>query len=195
MIGTHKALEVFPTPSGERTSSFPTKYSTLCLAVSSTQSGATVVAGGDDGALHIYVLGASGDLRETNTLSTAGPQPSSLSFSPSGALLAAGHANGKITVYSTSDWSVAISRWSAHTGKVMGIAWRPDGKYAVSGALDTAVFLWSVDKPGKRVSVGNAHKEGCNGVAWLGASGGQEERVVSVGMDAAVKVWKVDGLE
>ena len=110
-------------------------------------------------------------------------------------MLAAGHANGKITVYSTKDWGVAISRWSSHTGKVTGISWRADGRYAVSGALDTSVFVWSVEKPGKRVSVGAAHKEGVNGVVWLEAGGKVEERVVSAGMDAAVKVWKVEGLE
>jgi len=39
------------------------------------------------------------------------------------------------------------------------------------------------------VSVGSAHKEGVNGVAWLGP-----DRVVSVGEDAAVKVWVVEGV-
>ena len=73
----------------------------------------------------------------------------------------------------------------------MGIGWRADGKYAVSGALDTQVFVWSVEKPGKRISVGNAHKEGVNGVCWLGTEG---DRVVSAGMDACVKMWSVEGL-
>ena len=188
VVGTHKAIEVFNTGSGTRpSSSLPTKFSTLCLASSEKQN--IVAAGGDDNAIHIYSL-ASSELKHSSSLPTQGLQPSALSFSPDGSMLAVGHANGKITVYGTADWTVAVSRWSSHTGKVMGIAWRADGKFAASGALDTAVFVWSVDKPGKRVSVANAHKEGVNGVAWDG-----DGKVVSVGMDAAVKVWEVGGLQ
>lgn len=70
------------------------------------------------------------------------------------------------------------------------IDWDETGQRAVSGSLDTMIFVWSVRKPGQRVSVGGAHKEGVNGVRWAG-----EGRVVSVGGDAAVKVWKVEGVE
>jgi WD repeat-containing protein 1 (actin-interacting protein 1) len=185
IVATHQAIQVFDSSSGKAASALPTKFSSLCIATFES----TIAAGGDDGSVHIYSL-SSGTLKQSTSISTQGPMPSTLSFSPDGSLLAVGHANGKITVYQTSDWSVSISRWSAHTGKVMSIAWRKDGKFAASGALDTSVFVWSIAKPGKRITVANSHKEGVNGVAWEG-----DDKVISAGMDAAVKVWKVDGLE
>lgn len=73
-------------------------------------------------------------------------------------------------------------------------AWSADGEFAVSGALDTNLHCWSLKKPGKRVKVGGAHKDGVNGVVWVGGEGGKGE-VVSLGADAAVKRWRVEGLE
>jgi WD repeat-containing protein 1 (actin-interacting protein 1) len=45
--------------------------------------------------------------------------------------------------------------------------------------------------PGKRVKAPNAHKDGVNGVCWVEGS----TKVVSVGGDAAVKIWKVENLQ
>lgn len=144
-----------------------------------------VAVGGDDKAVHIF----SHDLKpiSASPRNMTGPI-STLSFSPSGSHLAAGATNGKIYVYSTSDWSVATDRWSAHTARVTCIAWDERGENAVSGSLDTNVFVWSLKDPGKRVKAGNAHKDGVNGVAWT-AKG-----VLSTGGDATVKAWKVSGL-
>ena len=111
-------------------------------------------------------------------------------------MLAAGTAAGKIYVYKVSSGitgaltgSVSVElvtdRWSAHTGKVTSIAWKPDGSGAVSGSLDTNIHVWSLKEPGKRVKATNAHKEGVNGIAWIG------ETVYSTGADAAVKKWRV----
>ena len=166
-----------------------TKYAPACIAA----HGEMVVVGGDDAALHVYALNAgSGTLAHQADIKQSGPQPTALAFAPGGKLLAAGFSNGKILVYDSTkgdEWPVALSRWSAHTARVTGIAWRADGKYATSGALDAAVFVWSWDDPGKRVSVTAAHKEGVNAVCWQG-----NKKVVSVGMDAAVKTWDVEGL-
>ena len=117
--------------------------------------------------------------------------PSTLSFSGDGSHLAVGLSNGKIFVYSNSSgsWTLETNRWSAHTARVTSIAWSPDGKKAVSGALDTNVFVWSLADPGKRVKALNAHKEGVLSVEWS-----EEDKVISCGADATVKVWKVDGI-
>jgi WD40 repeat protein len=116
---------------------------------------------------------------------------SALAFSPDGSHLAVGLSSGKIFVYSNSSgsWTLETNRWSAHTARVTCVAWSPDGKKAVSGALDTSVFVWSLADPGKRVKALNAHKEGVGGVVWA-----EEGKVISCGADAAVKVWKVEGV-
>ena len=184
IVGTHKSIQVFDA-SGKEASILTTIFSTQCLVASNNM----VVAGADDASIHIYTLSGN-KLTGHETIPTGDSQPSTLAFTTDGSMLAVGHTNGKITVYSTSDWTVAVSRWSAHTGKVQSIAWRKDGKFAASGALDTNLFVWSVEKPGKRIVASNSHKEGVNAVAWDG-----DDKVVSAGVDAAVKVWNVHGLE
>jgi WD40 repeat protein len=183
IVATHKAIEVFT--AGKKTVSLNTTFSATCIAASKD----LIAVGTDEQSLRIYTL-SSNTLKQTHSIPSLPSQPSALAFSPSGHHLALGLSSGKITVYDTSDWSVAISRWSAHTGKVMSIAWDKEGKRAVSGGLDCSVYVWSVKDQGGRVAVNNAHKDGINGVAW--AEGG---RVVSVGGDAAVKAWKVEGVE
>jgi WD40 repeat protein len=72
---------------------------------------------------------------------------------------------------------------------VTSLCWSPDGKKAVSGSLDTNVCVWSLANPGNRVKAMNAHKEGVGAVVWV-----EDGRVVSCGADAAVKVWRVEGV-
>ncbi|KFY83441.1 hypothetical protein V498_08070, partial [Pseudogymnoascus sp. VKM F-4517 (FW-2822)] len=139
--------------------------------------------------VHIFTVSSSGTLTPSTVLSKSTAKVTALSFSPSGALLAAGNSSGKIVVYDTGSWEVATDRWSAHTARIQSIAWNAAGTHAVSGGLDTNVHIWSVGQPGKRVKAANAHKDGVNGVVWAG-----EGKVASVGGDAAVKLWKVEGL-
>ena len=179
-VATHRGIEIFK--DGQRTAAVQTNYSANAIAVTDQ----VVAVACDDNCLRLYstALALQKEVQEPSSLITT------LSFSPDGSLLAAGFSNGKITVYKSEDWSVAISRWSSHTGRVTSIAWNQAGTYAASGALDQNIFVWSVAKPGSRVNAPNAHKDGVNGVSWID----KDSRVASVGGDAAVKIWKVGGL-
>jgi len=85
---------------------------------------------------------------------------------------------------------LVTDRWSsAHTGKITCLAWDETGTRAVSGSLDTNIFVWSLKDPGARVKATNAHKEGVNGIAWLG------DKIISTGADATVKTWSTSGLK
>lgn len=178
---------------GEEDGELPLKTSPTALAA----HGTTVAIGGDDSSLRIFTVLPGKAPRQAaiiDQVSTSGI--SALAFSLDGSLLAAGTANGKIFVYKLSSGITGLvtgsmslelvtDRWTAHTAKVTSISFSPDGQHAVSGSLDTNVYLWSLKEPGKRVSAANAHKEGVNGVAWLGTS------VYSVGADAAMRKWAV----
>lgn len=200
IVATHKGLSLWKNSQLEQT--FPTKYTPSALAASNT----IIAVGGDDLSLHIYTTSPSSSSSTPSTTPTPTPlsplqtlsEPSSpittLSFSPNGNFLAAGFSSGKITVYDTTSWSPTITRWSSHTGRVTSIAWNDAGTHAISAGLDTNLFLWSVAKPGRRVGVSNAHTDGVNGVVWVWAEKEKKgtEKVVSVGGDAAVKVWGVE---
>ncbi|KAJ2901752.1 putative WD repeat-containing protein C9G1.05 [Zalerion maritima] len=153
-------------------------------------SGEFVAVGGDGNAVVIYSSSGS-SLKETGTkLTTSTSAISALSFSADGKYLAAGNNAGKVIAFRTSDWGVETTRWGAHTAKITSVQWNAAGTHAVSGSLDTHVYVWSLAKPGERVKVLNAHKDGVTGVGWLG-----DGRVVSTGGDAAVKIWVVKGLK
>jgi WD repeat-containing protein 1 (actin-interacting protein 1) len=159
-----------------------------CIAT----AGELVAVGSDDKRVRIFKAGSPASYDAMTELKDPTHPVSTLAFSDDGTHLAAGLSNGKIFVYAftSGSWALETNRWSAHTARVTSIAWSPDGKKAVSGGLDTNVFIWRLKDPGKRVKVLNAHKEGVGAVVWV-----DEKRVVSCGADAAVKVWGVEGVE
>lgn len=168
----------------------------LALKASPTSlaaNGSTVAIGASDSSLSIFAVPADRAPKLIASLDKVSAAPlTALSFAPDGPMVAAGDSVGKIFVYRLSGSSLELvtNRWSsAHTAKISWIAWNKTGTHAVSGSLDTNIFAWSLRDPGARVKAGNAHKEGVNGIAWVG------EKVVSCGADATVKVWEVCGLK
>ncbi|SMR56478.1 unnamed protein product [Zymoseptoria tritici ST99CH_3D1] len=174
---------------GAEVSQHKTPSPPTCIAASN----ALIATGSDDKTVHILDASTPTSLKELTILKDPTSAISALAFSPSGTHLAVGLSNGKIFVYNNTStsgtWTLETNRWSAHTARVTSIAWSPDSKKAVSGALDTNVFVWSLADPGKRIKALNAHQGGVGGVVWT-----EEGRVISSGADAAVKVWKVEGL-
>ncbi|KAI5922703.1 WD repeat domain-containing protein [Camillea tinctor] len=154
--------------------------------------GALVAVGTGAHAVRLYKSTGT-TLTQTAEVKNSTAPISALAFSRDGALLAAGNTAGKIYAYKVGSGELALAtdRWSAHTGRVTGIAWNAQGTHAVSGALDTNVFVWSLAKPGARVKALNAHKDGVYGVAWVDG----DKKVASAGGDAAVKLWGVEGLQ
>lgn len=162
-------------------------YTPGAIAASSSY----VAVGADNNAVKIYQADASGSLKEIKALTNPTGTITALAFSKDGSHLAAGNSIGKIYVYSTDSWELVADRWSAHTARVTCIAWDDSGAYAISGSLDTNIFVWCLEKKnqGKRIKAANAHKDGVNGVCWV--DGG---KVASAGGDATVKVWTVQNL-
>lgn len=184
--------------SGEEVGELPLKSSPTSLAA----SGTTVAIGSSDSSLRLYTVKPDKAPRQIAEVEKVSAAPiTAVAFSPDGSHLAAATSAGKLYVYKvgtpltglvtgSASLDLVTDRWSsAHTGKITGIAWNPAGTHAVTGALDTNLFLWSLAEPGKRVKVAGAHKEGVNAVAWP-----EEGKVVSTGADATVKVWSVGGL-
>jgi len=180
IVATHKGISILSQKDNSVIKHISTSYAPTVAAAGATH----IAVGGDDSQQHMYDL----DLKVHKDI----PHPSqvtALAFSPSSNhYLAVGFASGKIIVYEPNNPTPVTERWSSHTGRVTSIDWDETGQKAVSGGLDTNIFVWSIAKPGQRISVGSAHKEGVNGVRWLG-----KDMIVSVGGDAAVKTWNVEG--
>lgn len=108
-------------------------------------------------------------------------------ISPYDEFVAIGDSTGKILLYSLgSEFKVVTSRWAFHTARINSISWHPDGKYIVSGSLDTNIIIFSVEKPAKTIKSLNAHKEGVNVVQWVSG-----EEIVSGGSDGIIRKWQV----
>lgn len=190
LVATANSIEMFGSDGKQLCEIAVPGASPSCIAVSHGSDTVVVGCSNNTLATHTITEGGKG-LTPSRTISdpTVTSAPSTLAFSPDGSHLAVGTSQGRICVFKTSDWSLATSRWSAHAARVTSVSWNPTGEYAVSGSLDTNVHVWSLKEPGKRVKAGNAHKDGVNGVVWL-----DEGRVISCGADAAVRVWKIEGL-
>ncbi|KAE8244166.1 hypothetical protein A4X13_0g6787 [Tilletia indica] len=183
-VGTTTGIDIFTSlPSSANKTHVPQKYTISSIAAAAAQN--TLAVGAEDGKVYVYSYGGGSKLDEVKQL-VRQATISALAFSVDGTLLAVGEGNGKITVYNTADWSVKTSAWTFHTARVQTIQFSPDGTHAISGSLDTHVYVWSVAKPMKRIQVAKAHANGVTAVCWL-----DDSSFASAGADACIKVWDV----
>ncbi|CAM9845987.1 unnamed protein product, partial [Heterosigma akashiwo] len=99
-----------------------------------------------------------------------------------------GDASRAINVWERGSWEPKVKGfWVHHTARVNSLAWHPEGRLLASGALDSNVFIWSLDKPRKRVQYQFAHKDGVAAVGWLGPG-----HLVTAGADHCVCHWATE---
>lgn len=182
IIATVKELAIVI--GGSKQSSLPLKYEPTCVSIDPKSR--YVAVGGADNKLHLYTL----DVRTLTPgveLEHLGPV-TDVRFSPDSKYLVASDANRKVILYSTEEYKLAHNKeWGFHTAKVNCVAWSCDSRRIVSGSLDTALIVWSVDTPAKHIIIKNAHPQSqITGVAWL-----DDENLVSVGQDGNTRVWNV----
>jgi len=66
----------------------------------------------------------------------------------------------------------------------MSVAWSQDSTHIVSGSVDSAVIVWSLTEPAKRIQLKLCHAGGVRGVVFT-----NNTTVVSVGEDCSMKSW------
>ncbi|KAK0542009.1 WD40 repeat-like protein, partial [Tilletia horrida] len=183
-VGTPSGIDIFPSlPSSTTKSHFARTYDITSLAAA---PGAQWVAvGASDGKVYLHTYKEAAGLTEAKQL-VRQTTISALAFSGDGALLAVGEGNGKIAVYNTSDWSVKTSAWAFHTARIQSIQFSPDCTHAISGSLDSNVFVWSVAKPSKKIQISKAHPNGVTALSWL-----DNDSFASAGADSCIKLWDV----
>lgn len=127
-------------------SSVDLKFSASAVAVK--PDGSEVAIGGEDNLVHLFKVGGDKSLEDTGkSLNANKGIITALAYSPDGNLLLVGDGQRKIVAYDTASGAVKIDQWVFHTSRVNSVAWSPDGKFAVSGSLDTNVIQWTLDDP------------------------------------------------
>lgn len=82
---------------------------------------------------------------------------------------------------------VKLKNMLYHSARVNCLAWSPDGRMVATGSLDTCVILYDIDKPASsRITIKGAHLGGVYGLAFF-----DDDRVVSSGEDACIRVWRM----
>lgn len=150
-------------------------------AIAYSTAKALLAVGGQDSKVRIYQ-----NSKLLQTLDNNRSAISALAFSPDGKWLAVGESNGKILLFDAEAWSVKTSQWAFHSARISSLAFSEDSMFCLSGSLDTAVYVWSVARPMKKVAIKNVHYGGVTGVCWTGA-----DEIASTGADATVRTFKV----
>jgi len=136
-----------------------------------------------DNNIHVFTLD-NGKLAEKYLIEDHRGNVTTLAYSPCGRYLAAGDANREVKVFEHQ--KSLVSGWVHHTSKVQTVTWSPDSQFIASGSVDSAVIVWYVQAPEKRIHLKLAHPGGVRGVVFT-----DQNTVVSVGEDCSMKAWSL----
>ena len=164
-----------------------TSYTPQAVCVSSDDK--TAYVGGDDCKVHIYSIGKL-SLSETSVIANGHRQPiHSLALSNKGTKLASADVKD-VCVFDLENGNkplVGKGRWCFHMQRITTLSWSPDDKVIASGGADDSIYLWCLEKLGKRIHYQFAHRGGITGLAFLPTAGAY--KFVSVGVDSVVNQW------
>jgi len=106
-------------------------------------------------------------------------------YAPDGTTISAGLDNGKIFVYSTSNWEL-LREFEGHRKDVESIVYSLDSQRIASGSQDNTVRLWDIIT-GECIHVLRGHLDHVKSVAYSP----QGDQIVSAGNDKLLMVWDV----
>ncbi|MCX8566009.1 MAG: WD40 repeat [Glomeribacter sp. 1016415] len=109
----------------------------------------------------------------------------SCAYSPDGKNCAVGLGDGKIKVYSTSNWA-EICTFQGHKTKVNGVVYSPNGAHIASVSDDATVQLWDAESGGFLYTL-EGHKYRVTSVVYSPNG----EQIASGSQDATVRLWDV----
>ncbi|KAN0060373.1 WD40 repeat-like protein [Thecaphora frezii] len=158
-------------------------YEPSAVAISADER--LIAVGSENSKVYLYSFDGVA-VKEAGTLESNRSVVTALAFDPAAGLLAVGESTGKIVLYDVASLSLKSSQWVFHSARINSIRFSPDGSHAVSGSLDTHVYVWSVKKPMKNIAIKNAHANGVNAVVWI-----DDATVASAGADGCIRTFAV----
>eukprot|EP01155_Anaeramoeba_flamelloides_P000774 Anaeramoba_flamelloidesa1053595_706.p1 GENE.a1053595_706~~a1053595_706.p1 ORF type:complete len:617 (+),score=98.11 a1053595_706:34-1851(+) len=153
-----------------------------CIAVS--PNGENVAVGGKDKKIRIMVI-SNNELETLYVLEGHRGQITDVKFSPNGEMLAVTDSNRYLMIYKGKE--LLLGEWCFHTARVECVDWNEDNIHLVSGSLDSAIFIWNIEQPKKRIKIKTAHIGGVSDVKWKNSN-----VVLSTGADATIKSWNIE---
>lgn len=120
---------------------------------------------------------------ESATLGRTSGLFTSLAFSPSGDLLAAGGDDGNVDLYRWPG-SKTVRRIPAHNGAVRAVSFSPDGVRMVTAGSDGLVIVWNL-ATGKSLHVLKGHREAVNSAMFTRDG----KWIVTASSDERVLIW------
>jgi hypothetical protein len=108
-------------------------------------------------------------------------------FSPDGAWLASGGADGTIRLFDVA-LGKAQRTLAGHAGPVLAVAFSPDGQWLASGSADRSIKLWEVAS-GRLVRTLTNHLGAVEAVVF-GRPASGVHALASAGADATVRLWQ-----
>lgn len=193
-----KTLRLWNVATGEEIKRF-TGHSGCINSVAFSPDGQTVLSGSDDKTLRLWNMLAGEEIKRFTGHSGC---INSVAFSPDGQTVLSGSNDKTLCL-----WSVAtgeeIKRFIGHgrlpawfittfdplykfSGFVNGVVFSPDGRFALSGATDKTVRLWSV-ATGKEIKRFIGHKSVVKSVTFSPDG----ELVLSGSRDKTLRLWSV----
>jgi WD40 repeat protein len=112
---------------------------------------------------------------------------SCLTFSPDGALLAVGLADGKIRIWD-AETGEEFCCLDGHSKAVTALAFSKGGRYIVSGSTDKTLRRWE-KSTGRPLAVMSGHEGGVLAVGF----DPDNKFIVSGSADQTVRLWKMEG--
>jgi WD40 repeat protein len=178
VVSVHDAIVVLH--DGNIVNKFPVKFEPSSIALSPNKN-EVAVGSKSDFLIHVYSL-EEGKLVEKYVIEEHRGNVSALAYSPCGKYLAAGDSNREVIVFEHQ--KRFSSGWVFHTSKIMSIAWSPDSAHIVTGSVDSAVIVWYLHEPAKRIHLKLAHPGGVRAALFT-----NNNTVISAGEDSTIKSW------